>query len=288
MLRLLDIALPLALSIFFPLLLWRFLSSQLLCVHYTEIWAHVSLHGDSRILRNVGSYLQIHTTLLPIKPTLAWSVTYFNGWTTGVDSRQSSNLILYTASWMASGPTQSRDLWVPVWGKTSRACCEPLAGTYAGWWHAERGRETVRVKRAAEADWLTGARDFKCAEPSKTRPSSSVAVTYVGGWYTEGDRAYSKRLKLIGWQGHVTLNAQNRPKLGHRRPWRSHMSAGGTQRETELTVSDWSWLADGHVTLNAQNRSKRGRLRMCRSLKCTDQERVELHLQSHHNFMVLI
>jgi hypothetical protein len=58
-------------------------------------------------------------------------------------------------------------------------------------------RET-ELTEATEADWLTGARDFKCAEPTKTRPSSSVAVTYVGGWYTEGDRAYSKRLKLIG------------------------------------------------------------------------------------------
>jgi hypothetical protein len=40
MLRLLAIALPLALSIFFPLLLWRFPSSQLFCVHYTYICNH--------------------------------------------------------------------------------------------------------------------------------------------------------------------------------------------------------------------------------------------------------
>jgi hypothetical protein len=33
---LLTIALPLALSIYFPLLLWRFPSSQLFCVHYTQ------------------------------------------------------------------------------------------------------------------------------------------------------------------------------------------------------------------------------------------------------------
>jgi hypothetical protein len=39
---------PLALSIFFPLLLWRFLSSQLFCVHYN--WIHKSsLIVDGRL-----------------------------------------------------------------------------------------------------------------------------------------------------------------------------------------------------------------------------------------------
>jgi hypothetical protein len=40
---------PLALSIFFPLLLWRFLSSQLFCVHYTiGCVRHVALMEEIR------------------------------------------------------------------------------------------------------------------------------------------------------------------------------------------------------------------------------------------------
>jgi hypothetical protein len=53
----------------------------------------------------------------------------------------------------------------------------------------------------------------------------------------ERQRVYSKRLKLIGSRGRVTLSAQNRPKLGRRRPWRS-LAASGARRETERTASD--------------------------------------------------
>jgi hypothetical protein len=38
-----------------------------------------------------------------------------------------------------------------------------------------------------------------------------------GGWRSERQTAYSKRLKLTGSRGHVTVDAQNRPKLGCRR-----------------------------------------------------------------------
>jgi hypothetical protein len=40
-------------------------------------------------------------------------------------------------------------------------------------------RGTDNVQQATEADWLTIARDFTCAEPSKTRPPPSVAVIFV-------------------------------------------------------------------------------------------------------------
>jgi hypothetical protein len=40
--------------------------------------------------------------------------------------------------------------------------------------------------------------------------------TNEGGCHTE--KAYSKGLKLTGSGGHVTLNAQNSPKLGRLRP----------------------------------------------------------------------
>jgi hypothetical protein len=42
-------------------------------------------------------------------------------------------------------------------------------------------RERQSVRQAIEADWLTRARDFKCAEPSKTQPPSYVPVTLMTG-----------------------------------------------------------------------------------------------------------
>jgi hypothetical protein len=81
-----------------------------------------------------------------------------------------------------------------------------LIGTYEGGCHAERDN----IQQATKADWLLMARDYICAELYRTRPPSSVPVFCVGGWFAERDRAYSKRLKLIGWRGHVTVDAQNR------------------------------------------------------------------------------
>jgi hypothetical protein len=43
----------------------------------------------------------------------------------------------------------------------------------------ERERERERVHQATETDRLTRARDFRCAEPSRTRPPSYVPVTVV-------------------------------------------------------------------------------------------------------------
>jgi hypothetical protein len=59
-----------------------------------------------------------------------------------------------------------------------------VMGTY------EDGRraETERVQQVTEADWLTSACDFKCAEPSKTRPPSSVVVICFGRWRAERER----------------------------------------------------------------------------------------------------
>jgi hypothetical protein len=73
-------------------------------------------------------------------------------------------------------------------------------------------RERQSVQQAIEADWLTRARDFKCAEQSKTRPLSAP-ITCVSWCRAEKDRAY-KQMKLIGSRWLVTLNAQNPPKLG--------------------------------------------------------------------------
>jgi hypothetical protein len=53
---------------------------------------------------------------------------------------------------------------------------------------AQGARERLGIQQATEADWLTTARDFNCAEPSKTRPPSSMAVTCVGGWCAESER----------------------------------------------------------------------------------------------------
>jgi hypothetical protein len=45
------------------------------------------------------------------------------------------------------------------------------------------------------------------------------------------ERAYSKRLKLTGSRGHVTVGAQNRRKLNHLRPFQSLVAAGNAERE---------------------------------------------------------
>jgi hypothetical protein len=81
-----------------------------------------------------------------------------------------------------------------------------------GGWRAER----LSVELVTEADWLTRSRGFKCAEPSKYRPPppppSSLTVTCIGGWRAKRDWAWSKRLKMTGSLGHVTLHAHS-PKI---------------------------------------------------------------------------
>jgi len=68
--RLLTIALPLALSIFFPLLLWRFQSSQLFCVHYKS-WFR-TLCRRSKFIENL--YRVFHLKRIPAThgPTSLW------------------------------------------------------------------------------------------------------------------------------------------------------------------------------------------------------------------------
>jgi hypothetical protein len=51
-----------------------------------------------------------------------------------------------------------------------------------------RERERKRVQQATEAYWLTRASDSKCAEPSETRPPSSVLITCDCGWRAERER----------------------------------------------------------------------------------------------------
>jgi hypothetical protein len=60
-------------------------------------------------------------------------------------------------------------------------------------------------------------------EPSGSCATELVKVSgaYEGEWNAERDRAYSNRLKLTGSPGHVTVDAQNRPKLGLLRMCRS-------------------------------------------------------------------
>jgi hypothetical protein len=75
-----------------------------------------------------------------------------------------------------------------VWGPCSIDCTmhhisAEVMDTYEG----GRRAETERVQQATEADWLTSACDFKCAEPSKTRPPSSVVVICFGRWRAERD-----------------------------------------------------------------------------------------------------
>jgi hypothetical protein len=69
-------------------------------------------------------------------------------------------------------------------------------------WHAERNGVSKR-----HADWL-------CAEPFKTRPLASVAVTCEGGYRRERERERQSDWIWLADEG-TWLNSQNRLKLGH-------------------------------------------------------------------------
>jgi hypothetical protein len=64
-----------------------------------------------------------------------------------------------------------------------------------GGWRAERQAESVQ--QATDADWLTRARDGRCAEPSKSPPPLSVVLTCVGVWRAERGR---ERERLVAQQ----------------------------------------------------------------------------------------
>jgi hypothetical protein len=67
--------LPLVLSITFPLLLWRFLSSQLLCAHYT-VWCCAVLRRDR--LRHCCHHLSaIQPSPRCLTPWLRWTRALF-------------------------------------------------------------------------------------------------------------------------------------------------------------------------------------------------------------------
>jgi hypothetical protein len=92
-----------------------------------------------------------------------------------------------------------------------------VTDTCEGVWYADRNS----VHHATVADRLMRARDSKCAEPSKTRSPLSVMVTCIGGWRAETLRVQQTTEADCLTGGQVTLNAQNRPKLGRLRLCRS-------------------------------------------------------------------
>jgi hypothetical protein len=53
------------------------------------------------------------------------------------------------------------------------------------------------VRRETDADWLTIARDSRCAEPSKTRPPSFVPVTFGVQLLTRQQNGYSTRESVV-------------------------------------------------------------------------------------------
>jgi hypothetical protein len=84
-----------------------------------------------------------------------------------------------------------------------------------------------------------------------------TATTLTGkrdGWHAE--TAYSKRLKLTGSRGHVTLYGQNRTKLCRLRPWLSLMTSGGVQRERETETETQSLSKHQMTEANLLTRSR--------------------------------
>jgi hypothetical protein len=73
----------------------------------------------------------------------------------------------------------------------------------------------------------------------------------------------------------VTVDAQNRLKLGHRRPCQTVVSADDTQREREhskrLKLTD----SRHHVTVDAQNRLKLGHRRPFQTVMSADDTQRE-------------
>jgi hypothetical protein len=63
----------------------------------------------------------------------------------------------------------SKQCWLRVWLFSSTI----LIGRKGDGRQAETGAYSKRMK---PADWLTRTRDFKCAEPFKSRPPSASAV----------------------------------------------------------------------------------------------------------------
>jgi hypothetical protein len=73
--------------------------------------------------------------------------------------------------------------------------------------------------------------------PAVFSPSRFLHFSYTDRqeqrWVTRRETSYDKRRKPTGSRGHVTVDAQNRLKLGRRRSCRSLVPAVGAQRERE-------------------------------------------------------
>jgi hypothetical protein len=83
------------------------------------------------------------------------------------------------------------------WRVTLRAQNLPNLDRYCPWRSlvpaSGAQRETEGVEQAIEADWLTMPRDFKCADPSKTRPHSYAPVTRLTSYCP-----HTRRKSLLG------------------------------------------------------------------------------------------
>jgi hypothetical protein len=111
-------------------------------------------------------------------------------------------------------------------------------------WVAHRETEHTASDWSRLAD---EARDFKCAEPSKSRPLSSVAVTCVGGWRAERElkrsgRDWSWMADESTWL-EMRKTVQNSAAVVHvchlcLRVVRWEGGRGGVR-----IASDWRWLA---------------------------------------------
>jgi hypothetical protein len=78
-------------------------------------------------------------------------------------------------------------------GTLVRKQLSTLTGRNNSWWYAETDYSKLL------AGWLTKARDFICAEPSKTRLPSFVTVTCVGGWRAERERQSVQQATEADW-----------------------------------------------------------------------------------------
>jgi hypothetical protein len=65
--------------------------------------------------------------------------------------------------------------------KTIQNLASDTCGSHLCWQVAHRERQSIQ--QAPEADWLRGARSFKCAELSKTWPPSNVLVTLASSYW---------------------------------------------------------------------------------------------------------
>jgi hypothetical protein len=125
-----------------------------------------------------------------------------------------------------------------------------LTGRNEGGWRADS------VQQGTEADWLTWARGRRCAEPSKSLPSSYVPVTLVLVGWLKVSRSNSVSIVsgygLDDWaievrspaevEGFFPVASVSRPALGPTQPpvqWASGVLSPGVKcgRGVKLTTN---------------------------------------------------